>query len=299
MSYKYSFIIPHKNCPDLLQRCVASIPKRDDVQIIVVDDNSIEGKKPALPELKGLEIVLLDSSLSKGAGRARNVGLTKAEGEWLLFADADDYYEKENLDTLLKKYEDEVDTDIVYLNSRLFDENGVFRSHPIDQLIKDYLDSKAESEMHLRYSVWTPWTRMVRRRMVRKYEFEFEEVPAGNDKNFCLECSRHAEVIAVEPNIIYNYYRPHFQSQTDKNRNSKMLDAMIAVRAHTNQIYSEVRYNHQQSFLGLFHRSKYTRDLSFTIRLRKYFHTLKNYKVCLFTDLYRYIKEHRNKLIRK
>jgi glycosyltransferase involved in cell wall biosynthesis len=46
--YNYSFIIPHKNCPDLLQRCVDSIPDRDDVQVIVVDDNSDEGKKPAL-----------------------------------------------------------------------------------------------------------------------------------------------------------------------------------------------------------------------------------------------------------
>ena len=36
----FSFIIPHKNTPDLLQKCLDSIPRRDDVQIIVVDDNS-------------------------------------------------------------------------------------------------------------------------------------------------------------------------------------------------------------------------------------------------------------------
>ena len=36
----FSIIIPHKNIPSLLQRCLDSIPKRDDVQIIVVDDNS-------------------------------------------------------------------------------------------------------------------------------------------------------------------------------------------------------------------------------------------------------------------
>ena len=38
--YNYSFIIPHHNLPELLKRCVSSIPKRDDVQIIIVDDNS-------------------------------------------------------------------------------------------------------------------------------------------------------------------------------------------------------------------------------------------------------------------
>lgn len=38
---KYSIIIPHHNVPTLLERCVNSIPQRDDIQIIVVDDNSV------------------------------------------------------------------------------------------------------------------------------------------------------------------------------------------------------------------------------------------------------------------
>lgn len=36
----YSIIIPHKNIPHLLVRCLDSIPQKDDVQIIVIDDNS-------------------------------------------------------------------------------------------------------------------------------------------------------------------------------------------------------------------------------------------------------------------
>ncbi len=44
----HSFIIPHKNCLVLLNRCLDSILTRDDVQIIVVDDNSDVDKKPTL-----------------------------------------------------------------------------------------------------------------------------------------------------------------------------------------------------------------------------------------------------------
>ena len=40
MRFKYSIIIPHKNIPVLLQRCLDSIPIRDDIQIVIVDDNS-------------------------------------------------------------------------------------------------------------------------------------------------------------------------------------------------------------------------------------------------------------------
>lgn len=40
----YSIIIPHKNTPDLLQYCLDSIPVRDNVLVIVVDDNSDTNK---------------------------------------------------------------------------------------------------------------------------------------------------------------------------------------------------------------------------------------------------------------
>lgn len=42
--YTYNIIIPHKNSPKLLQRCLDSIPRRDDLHIIVVDDNSDSDK---------------------------------------------------------------------------------------------------------------------------------------------------------------------------------------------------------------------------------------------------------------
>lgn len=90
----YSIIIPHKNIPDLLRRCLDSIPQRPDIQIIVVDDNSCSDKVDFAHfpgrEREGVEIVYTREGL--GAGYARNVGLRHAKGRWLLFADADDYF---------------------------------------------------------------------------------------------------------------------------------------------------------------------------------------------------------------
>ena len=39
----YSFIIPHHNCPKQLNRLLDSIPQREDIEIIVVDDGKIVG----------------------------------------------------------------------------------------------------------------------------------------------------------------------------------------------------------------------------------------------------------------
>lgn len=99
---KYSIIIPHKNSPDLLKRCLESIPDRTDIQVVVVDDNSssaIIDWNLERANFKGnVELVLTKEGL--GAGFARNKGLTYIKGKWVLFADADDYYQSHTFDVL-------------------------------------------------------------------------------------------------------------------------------------------------------------------------------------------------------
>ena len=99
MEIKYSFVIPHKNAKALLQRCVNSIPLRSDVEIIIIDDNSKESQKPII-DCDRIKVVHLSRNESKGAGHARNVGLSLVTGEWVLFPDSDDYYVEGFLDVL-------------------------------------------------------------------------------------------------------------------------------------------------------------------------------------------------------
>ena len=99
----YSIIIPHKNCLDLLSRCILSIPVRDDIEVIVVDDGSdiyydLEEKIKKISPL--LNIIVSCQASSRGAGAARNIGLNKANGRWLLFADSDDFFSNEAFDIL-------------------------------------------------------------------------------------------------------------------------------------------------------------------------------------------------------
>lgn len=42
MNPLFSIIIPHYDIPDLLMRCLESIPVSEDIQVIVVDDNSAD-----------------------------------------------------------------------------------------------------------------------------------------------------------------------------------------------------------------------------------------------------------------
>ena len=82
----FSIIIPHKNLPHLLQRCLDSIPARDDLEIIVVDDDSSEELVDfkSFPGTDRPDVKVIFDKQSKGAGAARNIGINKATGKWLL-----------------------------------------------------------------------------------------------------------------------------------------------------------------------------------------------------------------------
>ena len=201
----YSFIIPHHNSLELLKRCVKSIPQRDDIQIIIVDDNSDEQEKPA-EEWAGVEVLYIDAQQTKGAGHARNVGLSHAEGKWLLFADADDYY-KQDFMNVLDQYVDK-NIDVLYFNFEHRDENlnKILTNLQFQDDFENY-DGSVYSKEKIKYHHNVPWTKMVRRDFIRKYNIMFEETINGNDIFFSMLVGFHVKTLLVEKKALYTYVR--------------------------------------------------------------------------------------------
>lgn len=201
--YTYSIVIPHHNAPLLLNRCLNSIPERNDVQIIVVDDNSEEDKRPRV-ERKDVELISIDSKNTKGAGKARNEGLKRATGKWLLFADCDDYY-CDGFLSILDKYKDDK-FDVLYFNFR--QEDGSNEKTMPTLYFQEYFskyDGTKESLDKLKYHHNVPWTKMVDREFVERNDIKFEEAINGNDILFSISVGYFAKDIKVEKAPVYVY----------------------------------------------------------------------------------------------
>lgn len=280
----YTFIIPHHNCPELLDRCLNSIPKRTDIQIVVVDDNSDEEKRPVECGRPSVEYIYISKEESKGAGRARNVGILSAKGKWLIFADADDYY-TDNLNTLLDKYSHDDDTDLVYINAHMVDQYGNSTPFVISSYIRNYQEKKIYSEHVLRYNIWSPWTRMVKRHLVEQYAIFFDSIPMGNDMMFSLKCSKYAKCFKVEEMIIYSYFNPIGRSVTENNRcKIENIKYKIELAIRQNELYSSVGYVFRSSFItGLRNIPKGTNTILYKDEYKK---KLKEYKINYLKDLY-------------
>lgn len=199
----YSFIIPHKNTPELLQKCLDSIPRRDDVQIIVVDDNSDSDKVDFL-NFPGLTDPTVDVYLTKegkGAGYARNVGLEYAAGKWLVFADADDFFNPCIRDALDEYVDSEADvvflknTSIV-LPERLPSMRGTELNRRVDLALKT-----GDYSMAVLYS--SPWQKFFKRELLEKNNIRFNEVRWGNDVVFMGRVAASAKIFAASSKPIY------------------------------------------------------------------------------------------------
>lgn len=202
----FTFIIPHWNHPSQLKRCVDSIPQRDDIEVIIVDDNSdpniVDFNK--FPCLDYPYVRVIFNKDNKGAGHARNLGLEIAQGKWLVFADCDDFFSEE-IDNLLTE-QIESNADLTYFNVSCLSENTL---EPISDENFDYykvnIDRAIKENNYsiLRYGMNPPWGKIIRHSLVKKNKILFDEVPVANDVMFSVKCGYFAYRVAVNNRVLY------------------------------------------------------------------------------------------------
>ena len=205
-SINYTFIIPHKNIPDLLQRCLNSIPRREDIQIIVVDDNS-DPEKVDFEHFPGVGepcVEVYFTKEGKGAGYARNVGLKHIKGRWLLFADADDYFLPNLLLVLDKHLLDVVDIIYFEVESRFSNTNErANRNEFFNSLLSNIDINNKYSIGQLKYKHVVPWGKMIRSQIVVDNHCLFEEVQYGNDVMFAIYVASYVKTISIDKVQVY------------------------------------------------------------------------------------------------
>ncbi len=189
----YSVVIPYYNVPDLLMRCLASIPDRPDIQIVLIDDGSSDGLR--CPQWERVGFQLIAAPRHGGAGYARNLGLAAAKGEWLLFADSDDYFLPAAWD-LFDRYSDSRN-DIVFFGM------AGDRGQEYNAFIDVFLNSGDDRE--LRFLGKHVMSKMIRRSLIASRMIRFEEVPFSNDIVFSARSSEAAGSIAACREPVYYF----------------------------------------------------------------------------------------------
>lgn len=200
----YSIIIPHYNTPMLLQRCIDSIPVTDFIELIIVDDNSDNIDKNNFPGIDRENTKVFFSDISLTAGGARNLGLQNASGDWVVFADSDDFFHEGFHDFLIENKD--ADADLIY-----FAMDSVFsdtllpsdRAADIASVLKKASEGDVESRNIIRYKFLYPSCKIIKKSIIDKNHIRFDEVPASNDTMFGIKVATAAKIIEFRQDVLY------------------------------------------------------------------------------------------------
>ena len=109
---KVSIIIPVYNTEKYLKRCFDSViaQEYENLELVIINDGSIDNSEQIINEYKNKypDLIRYYSKENTGVADTRNYGIEKANGEYVMFLDSDDYLDK----ALLKTLEEYINEDI-------------------------------------------------------------------------------------------------------------------------------------------------------------------------------------------
>ena len=204
MSALFSIIIPHYNNVQDLQRCLASIPSREGLEVIIVDDNS-DPAKVDFNHFPGLErtdtkIIFSKGKDGKGPGYARNVGMRNACGKWVVFSDSDDYF-LPGFDRAMDEFQDSP-VDVVFFHCKKQDTEGNVSEY---RMFNDLVDASGKTGTcePIAYHFPCPWGKFIKRDFLVRNGIEYQEITGGDDMLFSMRIAVNLKQYALSDTRLY------------------------------------------------------------------------------------------------
>lgn len=194
-----SVVVPIYNTEKYLNRCLESIKNQDckNIQVIMIDDGSTDGSNVIAQNFVSTDDrFILISQKNAGVSAARNKGLKKATGEYLLFVDSDDWIEPDMISTLVEniletgadvsccQYDKMVRSDIGALEK--WEQRQALETFIIHQKINGSLVNK-----------------LIKREILDGLEFD-SSIRYGEDALFCWEVLLRAKSFCITNRVLYH-----------------------------------------------------------------------------------------------
>lgn len=229
-------VTSYKRPAEIVERAVQSILSQtyQDIEILIVDDNP-DGNKESQELKKQFEnrekITYIKQDGNQGACAARNLGISKAKGEFIGFLDDDDTWFEDKLECQLERFaqgDDSVgmvyclgqvydcDTNpptiTDYYTTRIFKDEIRFE----DQLVYDYCGSTSQA--------------LVRKEVFEKIGGFNVNLPARQDYEMWLRISKYYKIYGVNKPLFYYYH--HGLEQITKSPKKALTGYQVVYREY-------------------------------------------------------------------
>lgn len=242
-----SVIVPVYNSIQWLQECIESVLNQTfkDFELILVDDGSTDGSEKMCDAYaeKYEQIKTFHKQNGGGAGEARNYGVRKSGGEFIVFLDSDDCQRPELLERL-HDAQRKGDYDLVICGYQFQDtHHQIYKSFclPKNEIvgrekIVDYFISYYPDGL-----VGYPWNKLYRRSIIEKNQIKFPRMRRLEDGIFNVAYFQNIDKLCVIDEPLVNY-----------RANSQVLlrklpyDFYTNMKAFSKNYYGFLKKNHKE-----------------------------------------------------
>ncbi len=211
---KVSVIIPVYNAGRYLEQCLDSVTGQSlkEIEILCVDDGSTDNSMEILERYARqdgrIQIFTQDHQY---AGQARNLGLEHACGQYVIFWDADDYFDRDALRILYTTACREDAQICVCGGYRVDAQSG--RKYRVNYYLNESripdtspFSSAQNAKYLFNFCGNVPWNKLILRSFVMEHRLRFQPLKKANDVYFIMLALFYADRISVVKQYLI-YYR--------------------------------------------------------------------------------------------
>jgi len=223
----FSIVIPSYNRKNYLKKAIESVLNQsyEYYEIIVIDNNSIDGSQGYIKSLKRKNIILIITDNFGSIAKSRNIGIENSKGNWISFLDSDDFWHSKKLenvkDKIFKESPDIVSHDTYIINNK--DEVCSYRKCGTNK-------KKILKELISKRNLYGTSAISIRKSFLRKHNLFFDEslnIATSEDYDFWTRLIiKKAKVSNIKKGL--GFYKIH-DNNASKN-NLKQYQAALSVK---------------------------------------------------------------------
>ena len=237
----FSVILPVYNVERYLEECVDSILAQtfNDYELILVDDGSTDGSPQLCDKLAEQDArIRVIHKPNGGASDSRNVGVSQAKGEYIVYIDSDDFvFSNDFFQKLADKTEKSPDS-ILYKYAKFFDDDN--RVEPCCFSYETAMKAEGYAEQ-IRCLVEADafygmaWIRAIKRSVIVDNDIVFEVGITGEDMEWIYHILYHCRSMEFLDEICIAY-RQRSGSVTSSFKLKNLTDFIYVLEKWANRI---------------------------------------------------------------
>ena len=230
-----SIIIPVYNASSYIIEAVESVLNQHVIstEIILIDDGSTDNSVDLIMSHFSTENIIIYRKSNGGAGSARNFGLKKATGDFIMFLDADDYLTDNNICNNCIKNMIKNNLDLFLFSYKY--ENVKSNNVTIPWLYPEIRSNEEYPTILFKLissGIFpaSPCYRIIRRSFLIENDIKFREQCNAEDIDWFIKTLIHTQKIGIINNDCYIYRKGINSSVTSVNTDKQCLDLLNAIK---------------------------------------------------------------------